>query len=68
MKYVTKIIDHDLKVHIGMQLSLNFINHLCLGPRYALVALHPDAYNQYKITSDLKMIIKKVRLPQQLLI
>jgi hypothetical protein len=25
------------------------------------VALHPDAYNQYKITSDLKMIIKKVK-------
>jgi DNA ligase-3 len=45
--YLAKIIDHDLKVMIG--------------PKYALEALHPDAFKAYKVTNDLKSIITKTK-------
>jgi DNA ligase-3 len=58
--YLTKIIDHDLKINIG--------------PKYALEALHPDAFKrtpfptlsiltllEWKITNNLKSVIQKAQ-------
>uniref|UniRef100_A0A6B2KYW2 DNA ligase n=1 Tax=Arcella intermedia TaxID=1963864 RepID=A0A6B2KYW2_9EUKA len=47
LKLICKIIDHDLKISIGA--------------RYALVALHPDAFNAYKNSNNLKAIIEKAK-------
>eukprot|EP01125_Pyxidicula_operculata_P015395 TRINITY_DN5220_c0_g1_i2.p1 TRINITY_DN5220_c0_g1~~TRINITY_DN5220_c0_g1_i2.p1 ORF type:complete len:896 (+),score=176.10 TRINITY_DN5220_c0_g1_i2:14-2701(+) len=47
LKILCKLIDHDLKMFIG--------------PKYALAALHPDAFDAWKSSNNLKAIVDKAR-------
>eukprot|EP01102_Stenamoeba_stenopodia_P016187 TRINITY_DN5629_c0_g1_i3.p1 TRINITY_DN5629_c0_g1~~TRINITY_DN5629_c0_g1_i3.p1 ORF type:complete len:1101 (+),score=403.70 TRINITY_DN5629_c0_g1_i3:66-3368(+) len=52
VKYIAKLIDHDLRINVG--------------PKYVLGALHPDAHDAFKHSHDLKKVVKKVLEKKQL--
>lgn len=47
VKYIVKIIDHDLRINIGA--------------KYVLGALHADAYDVFKHSNNLEKVIKKIQ-------
>eukprot|EP00164_Ancoracysta_twista_P004258 GFYU01005737.1.p1 GENE.GFYU01005737.1~~GFYU01005737.1.p1 ORF type:complete len:638 (-),score=220.42 GFYU01005737.1:54-1697(-) len=51
LKWLCKIIDHDLKINIGA--------------KFVLEAFHPDAYEAYKRKPDLRKILEQVQAKQK---
>lgn len=63
VKWLIRLIRQDLWINIGCVL-LSFCSSFCssIGPKYVLGALHPNAFNAWKKSNNLKKIVQKVQI------